>query len=333
MAAIQREQRILALDDAAQWRARLAGAEDTVAMVGGTFDILQPGNWVALQEARRHAWHVCVVLESDELAAAHAGAGRPQHDVVTRAEFLSHLRGVSAITCLACDQVNAFFRQMRPYLWVSCPARRGTDPLAEPAARYAQQTVDIPQVPACFTEEIHRAIGAGHTPVTVPSGLAVRDGNGAAAAVAVQGGALVTVNGCFDILHIGHLRFLEQARAMGDRLIVLINDDQSVRRYKGPTRPVFPLSFRAAALRGLESVDGVRAFAEDDPLNALRELRPRVQVKGGSYEEARVRQERELVESWGGQLVCTPLVEGFSTSAYICKVLGPYLRRQVPSAP
>jgi D-beta-D-heptose 7-phosphate kinase/D-beta-D-heptose 1-phosphate adenosyltransferase len=131
----------------------------------------------------------------------------------------------------------------------------------------------------------------------------------------------VTVNGCFDILHIGHLRFLAAARAMGGALTVLINDDASVARYKGPTRPVFPEGFRSAALKALVSVDDVVMFAEDEPLAAIAAVKPDIHVKGGSFEPERVRHERELVARWGGRLVGTPLEEGFSTSSYIQKVL------------
>lgn len=134
-------------------------------------------------------------------------------------------------------------------------------------------------------------------------------------------GRKVTVNGCFDILHIGHLRFLTRARSMGDSLTVLLNDDDSVSRYKGPTRPVFPLAFRRMALLACEMVDEVIPFSGDEPLDVMRSLRPALHVKGGSFQESRVRSERELVESWGGRLECTPLEEGFSTSNYIMNVM------------
>jgi D-beta-D-heptose 7-phosphate kinase/D-beta-D-heptose 1-phosphate adenosyltransferase len=128
---------------------------------------------------------------------------------------------------------------------------------------------------------------------------------------------LVTANGCFDVLHIGHVRFLNGARQLGHRLVVLTNDDRSVTRYKGPTRPVFPVGFRIAALEALRCVDQAVPFSDDNPLELIRRLQPDIHVKGGSFEPERVRAERELVEGWGGRLVCLDMVAGYSTSRYI----------------
>lgn len=130
------------------------------------------------------------------------------------------------------------------------------------------------------------------------------------------GGVVVAAGGCFDVLHAGHVRLLEDARRLGDRLVVLVNGDASVRRLKGPGRPLNPLPDRMAVLHGLACVDEVVAFDEDTPSRALRALRPDLFVKGADYEGADL-EEREVMAQWGGQVVLVPLVEGRSTTRII----------------
>ena len=102
-------------------------------------------------------------------------------------------------------------------------------------------------------------------------------------ALGSSGARLVMTNGCFDLLHVGHLRYLRQARALGDALVVALNDDASVRRLKGPGRPVLPWAERAELLAGLRVVDAVAGFSEETAVAALGFLRPEVYVKGGDY--------------------------------------------------
>jgi len=180
--------------------------------------------------------------------------------------------------------------------------------------------VSIPSIPGCFTPEILDAMRKGRTPIHIPG---LSPGKRPVPAHRSSGRILVTANGCFDVLHIGHLRFLSQARAMGDELVVLINNDASVRRYKGATRPIFPLKFRKTALLALRSVSAVRSFHEDNPLLIIAQLEPNTHVKGGSYDPTRVDGERELLQRWGGSLAFCPMVKGRSTSAYLQKVTAP----------
>jgi D-beta-D-heptose 7-phosphate kinase/D-beta-D-heptose 1-phosphate adenosyltransferase len=132
------------------------------------------------------------------------------------------------------------------------------------------------------------------------------------------GDTLVFTNGCFDILHIGHIRLLEQARRRGDRLIVALNSDDSVRRLKGLSRPIVGESERASILAALSSVDAVIVFDESTPLQLIEAIRPDVLVKGGDYIEETVVGARE-VRVWGGRVELIPLVEGVSTSRVIAK--------------
>jgi D-beta-D-heptose 7-phosphate kinase/D-beta-D-heptose 1-phosphate adenosyltransferase len=126
-------------------------------------------------------------------------------------------------------------------------------------------------------------------------------------------------NGCFDILHKGHVAYLAQARAWCDRLVVGLNDDASVRRLKGEGRPVNDLESRALVLAGLGSVDLVAPFEEDTPIRLIELVRPDVLVKGADYTEAEVVGAAE-VRSWGGEVKLAPIVEGYSTTAAIAKL-------------
>ncbi len=133
------------------------------------------------------------------------------------------------------------------------------------------------------------------------------------------GQRIVFTNGCFDILHIGHARLLRQAKAEGDALIVGINTDASVRRLKGPTRPINDEVARAELLGALECVDLVTTFDADTPLALIEAIRPDVLVKGGDYQPDQV-VGRAVVEAAGGRLVLIPLVEGHSTTNIVRQV-------------
>ncbi len=134
-----------------------------------------------------------------------------------------------------------------------------------------------------------------------------------------QGEQIVFTNGCFDILHAGHVGYLEQAKAQGDRLIVAINDDASVARLKGPTRPINTVDRRMAVLAGLEAVDWVVSFADDTPENLLRALQPDVLVKGGDYRKDQV-VGWEIVEGYGGSVKVLMFYDDCSTTKIVEKI-------------
>lgn len=135
-----------------------------------------------------------------------------------------------------------------------------------------------------------------------------------------RGEKIVFTNGCFDIIHAGHVGYLEQARELGDRLIVAINDDASVVRLKGPGRPINPVDRRMAVLAGLESVDWVVSFAGDTPESLLEVLQPDILVKGGDYEKESV-VGWQIVESYGGSVKTLSFFDDCSTTAIVNKVL------------
>jgi D-beta-D-heptose 7-phosphate kinase/D-beta-D-heptose 1-phosphate adenosyltransferase len=130
------------------------------------------------------------------------------------------------------------------------------------------------------------------------------------------GERIVMTNGCFDILHAGHAAYLSQARALGDRLIVAVNDDASVKRLKGPERPVNPLMQRMAVLSALESVDWVVSFAEDTPAKVIEQIAPDVLVKGGDYRVDQV-VGADSVKRRGGEVIILPYLDGCSTTSII----------------
>ena len=136
-----------------------------------------------------------------------------------------------------------------------------------------------------------------------------------------NGERVVFANGCFDLLHIGHITLLEQARRVGDRLIVAINSDASVNCLKGPTRPIVSQAERARVLAALASVDAVVIFEEPTPLEVIVAVKPDVIVKGGDYQADSVVGAAE-VRSWGGEVKIVPLVEGYSTTRLIEKGAG-----------
>jgi D-beta-D-heptose 7-phosphate kinase / D-beta-D-heptose 1-phosphate adenosyltransferase len=127
---------------------------------------------------------------------------------------------------------------------------------------------------------------------------------------------IVFTNGCFDLLHVGHIHYLQHARALGERLIVGLNDDASVRRLKGEGRPVIPQDERARILAALTCVDYVTIFSESTPLALIQLLRPDILVKGGDYTPETV-VGRDEVEAYGGMVHIAPYVPGVSTTALV----------------
>ena len=131
-----------------------------------------------------------------------------------------------------------------------------------------------------------------------------------------KGARLVFTNGVFDLLHVGHVRYLAEARALGDALLVAINSDRSVRELKGPDRPVFAEDERAEILAALRHVDYVVVFDDISPRSLIKTLLPDVLVKGGDYQLDEIHG-REEVEAAGGEVISLPFVPGASTSSLI----------------
>lgn len=141
------------------------------------------------------------------------------------------------------------------------------------------------------------------------------------AALRAQGRKLVVTNGCFDLLHRGHVAYLEAARSLGDALLVGVNSDASVRELKGPERPVNSEMERAAVLAALQSVDGVCVFEDRTAMRFLSTVQPDIYAKGGDYAIDTINQEeRKLIEQLGGKVALLPGVPGQSTTALLEKI-------------
>ena len=139
--------------------------------------------------------------------------------------------------------------------------------------------------------------------------------------ISARGKRLVVTNGCFDILHLGHVTYLETARNLGDLLLVGLSGDNSVQQLKGPNRPVNKEQDRALVLAALESIDGVCIFAEKTASRFLALAKPTIYVKGGDYTlETLNQEERGIVEQVGGKIVLLPFVPGKSTTSLLEKI-------------
>ncbi len=141
--------------------------------------------------------------------------------------------------------------------------------------------------------------------------------------VRASGGSVVFTNGCFDLLHPGHTRYLCAARELGDHLVVAVNSDRSVRAIKDPGRPILDEQVRAEVLASLSCVDSVLVFDEDNPLKVIQYLMPNILVKGGDWSEDKIIG-ADVVKSAGGEVRRVPFETGFSTTGIIEKILERY---------
>lgn len=132
---------------------------------------------------------------------------------------------------------------------------------------------------------------------------------------------IVFTNGCFDLLHPGHIQYMEEARGLGDKLVVGVNTDRSVQALKGPDRPIQSAEARARVLAGLAAVDAVILFDEDTPLNLIQTVKPDLLVKGGDYQIRDIVGAPEVI-SWGGAVQVIPFLAGYSTSKIVARIQG-----------
>jgi D-beta-D-heptose 7-phosphate kinase / D-beta-D-heptose 1-phosphate adenosyltransferase len=279
-----------------------------------------------------------VTLATPNLAEATALVPDPPGDalpaVAARARALAERWGADAVSVTCGARGAVLSGPAGAPVAVPAEAVTGGDPCGAGdrfASRAATALADGHGVEAAVMEAVRAAsrfvAAGGAAALGDPGALAAAapEGPGAgpsgealavAAGVRAAGGTVVATGGCFDLLHPGHVATLEAARALGDCLIVCVNSDASVRRLKGPGRPVVGEADRAAVLRALRCVDGVLVFEEDTPMQALERLRPDVWAKGGDY-AGRDLPESSVLERWGGQAVILPFVDGKSSTRLI----------------
>ena len=251
--------------------------------------------------------------------------GRSLADDVRRARELAAVWQVDAVAVTLGEEGAVLAEGAAEPVLVPGEPAPGGDPCGA-GDRFASAAAAALADGASVLQAVEAAVGAasafvaagGAASVTTasrPSALP-RDASGVVARARARGGTVVATGGCFDLLHAGHVRMLEAARALGDCLVVLLNSDESVRRLKGADRPLVPEEDRAAVLGALACVDAVVVFDEDTPEAALERLRPDVWAKGGDY-TAEELPETEVLERYGGRVAILPYVAGRSTSRLI----------------
>lgn len=292
---------------ARRWRASFAGTADELAVVAGSFRMLHPGNLRCIARAAAKYPRLCLVVES--------GRGGPPDNI----GLLKCVRGVAALVAARREKMPRLLRTLQPYTLFDCMAQQDPSAANMAARACAHRIVRVAALKGFFTRDILAAMSANRLPLTVPNLMGQESPAKRLRRIAgrMKGVKIASVNGSFDILHAGHARLLTQARMMGRALVVLVNDDQSVRRHKGPRRPVFGIGARLAALESLEPVTAAVPFSGDNPLKALGRLRPAVHVKGGSFIPERVRMEEKLLASWGGRIAFVPMYKKHSTTNVI----------------
>ena len=195
-----------------------------------------------------------------------------------------------------------------------------TTTAAEIASAAAEIVVDKPGTSLCYIEELKACFSGDDKYLADPLQLEAR-----IAAYRRQGKRIVFTNGCFDILHSGHIQYLNQAKMQGDVLVVGINTDACVKRLKGPDRPINPLDDRVQVLTALSCVDHIVPFEEDVPYKLVQAIRPDVFVKGGDYTREML-PEAALVEELGGQVKILPYIENHSTTGIIERIRQSYAK-------
>ncbi len=182
----------------------------------------------------------------------------------------------------------------------------------------AQAAADVvvhrPGTSVCSTEDLAVHLGSFADTALSAEDLARRIGRDREAGLRI-----VLTNGCFDVLHRGHTRYLNQAKQLGDVLVVALNDDDGVRRLKGPDRPINALADRAGVIAALSCVDYVTVFATDTPIPLIEALRPDIYAKGGDY-SAQMLEETPVVEAFGGTVRILDYVPERSTTAVVQKI-------------
>ncbi|MFP5218727.1 MAG: D-glycero-beta-D-manno-heptose 1-phosphate adenylyltransferase [Actinomycetes bacterium] len=264
--------------------------------------------------------------EAQHFAPGHGGA--PLSATTARARELVRRWGATAVAVTMSGRGALVVTGGAPPLVVPAPQVPCPDPCGA-GDRFASAAAGLLADGALPSEAVAGAVQAASAFVAAGGAASVRverpvpypdaaaaSADDVVARVRAAGGTVVATGGCFDLLHAGHVAVLQQARRLGDCLVVCLNSDDSVRRLKGPSRPLQTADDRAAVLLALGCVDAVAVFDNDTPVPLLRRLQPDVFAKGGDYAIADL-PESPVLESWGGQCVVLPYLDGTSTTRLI----------------
>jgi len=261
--------------------------------------------------------------EAQHLAPGHDGA--PLTATTARARELQRRWRAGAVAVTMSGRGAMLVRGDAPPSIVPAPAVPCFDPCGA-GDRFASAAAGLLLDGALVSEAVAGAVRSASAFVAGGGASSIRVGQPAPATrtepataeqviaqVRARGGTVVATGGCFDLLHAGHVALLQQARALGQCLVVCLNSDASARRLKGPSRPLVPQADRAAVLQALASVDAVVVFDDDTPARVIAELRPDIWVKGGDYALTNL-PEADVLAGYGGQAVVLPYLQGRSTS-------------------
>jgi D-beta-D-heptose 7-phosphate kinase / D-beta-D-heptose 1-phosphate adenosyltransferase len=263
--------------------------------------------------------------EAQHFAPGHTGS--PLTAVTGRARELQARWAATAVSVTLSGKGALLVSGEAPPLVVPAPQVPCPDPCGA-GDRFASAAAGLLADGALPSEAVAGAVQAASAFVAAGGATAVRvdrpqqpapastRAEDVVARVRAQGGTVVATGGCFDLLHAGHVAVLQAARSLGDCLVVCLNSDDSVRRLKGPSRPLQTADDRAAVLLALGCVDAVAVFDDDTPVPLLQRLQPDVFAKGGDYAIADL-PEAPVLESWGGQCVVLPFLDGRSTTTLI----------------
>ncbi|MBF0288464.1 MAG: adenylyltransferase/cytidyltransferase family protein [SAR324 cluster bacterium] len=324
------------------------GSFSAKLLLGG-FEILDAAHAIILQTAKHHCDLLIVALLPDQYFQAKYGHSHPFCSLAERTEMLLSTKYVDYVVEFSPDLIEqvqttqafkiisynqsselaSFFQNIDSSLL--CPPEVSYD---EPmATQYAiSKILETSGLKASSASTVD--VYAGYSPyLTENKLLSIIPEQQLPSFIEpwrAQQKFLITTNGSFDLLHLGHIRYLTQAKKIGGTFLVLVNDDPSIQNSKGPLRPIFNQQERMQTLASLSCIDHVIPFSGDNPLYLLEQIKPNIHVKGGSFEESRIAQEKQLVESHGGTFQFFELTEGLSSTNLLEKIVTFYKHTEAP---
>ncbi len=309
---------------------------DSGGLLIGAFDLFHAGHQPLLEAAKTQCDFLVIGLLPDTSLHHKDGKYRPPYPLIERAEMLLGTRYVNAVVDFSCG-LEALLHHYKPDKILKARLSQANSAPVQPLFEN-NETIPLQLLEGVIDEkdatEIAIARISKKLQISIPGAplsqiqlktqpalakkklpiIALKRLSSFIQQWHTQGEFLITTNGSFDLLHPGHLLYLQQAKALGGTFLVLVNDDPSIRNAKGSQRPIFHQQERMEALATLACVDYVIPFAGDNPLYLLDQIKPNIHVKGGSFEEARIAQEKQLIESYGGRFQCFDLIGGFSST-------------------
>lgn len=309
---------------------------ETVGMLFGEFDVFHAHHAWSLLAARMHCPRLVVGLYSDTVIRSRHHLNRPVCPLEERAEMLVGTSLVDYVYTVEGDLLKAV-QHVNPDLIITLDSPQ--KPWLEQSrlmplpSQWPLQVVSVPLDEISATKLLLNRLAPDvfappdkgsqwHEAEETPNPKICTEGQlqQQLSQARAKGHCITTTNGSFDLLHPGHLRYLEKAAQMGGKLWVLVNDDASIQKAKGPSRPIFPLQDRLKTLSLLKCVDRVVPFRGDKPLYLIEQIKPAVHCKGGSFLPERIAEEKQLVEAHGGHFVTFELEGSFSSTNLLTRV-------------